>query len=125
MPLLILACEMCPKNIEGTMYALLMSMINFGGMVSDQLGGLLTVMLNLDANNFDNLPALIIVTSVSWLLPLGLVLLTDFEKPKCLVEITNNNISTIEISKEVDEKNKSISEEPSPFNEEDTFTRNI
>ena len=82
-------------------------------------------MLNLDANNFDNLPALIIVTSVSWLLPLGLVLLTDFEKPKCLVEITNNNISTIEISKEVDEKNKSISEETSPFNEEDTFTRNI
>ena len=34
MPILVLACKMCPKNIEGTMYALLMSAINFGGMIS-------------------------------------------------------------------------------------------
>lgn len=30
MPLLVLACKMCPKNIEGTMYAMLMSTINMG-----------------------------------------------------------------------------------------------
>ena len=34
-PILVLACEMCPKNIEGTMYALLMSTVNCGGMVSE------------------------------------------------------------------------------------------
>jgi len=34
MPLLVLACRMCPKNIEGTMYAVLMSTINFGGILS-------------------------------------------------------------------------------------------
>jgi len=34
MPLLILACRMCPKNIEGTMYAILMSTLNFGSMMS-------------------------------------------------------------------------------------------
>ena len=37
MPLLVLACRLCPKNIEGTMYALMMSIYNFGGMVSVQL----------------------------------------------------------------------------------------
>lgn len=30
MPVLVLACRMCPKNIEATMYAMLMSTINFG-----------------------------------------------------------------------------------------------
>lgn len=34
MPILVFACKMCPKNIEGTMYALIMSTINFGSMVS-------------------------------------------------------------------------------------------
>lgn len=34
MPILVLACKMCPKNIEGTMYALLMSTVNFGGIFS-------------------------------------------------------------------------------------------
>ena len=30
MPILVLACRMCPKHIEATMYAMLMSAINFG-----------------------------------------------------------------------------------------------
>lgn len=42
MPLLVLACKMCPKNIEGTMYALLMSTINLGGLLSGQIGAVIT-----------------------------------------------------------------------------------
>jgi hypothetical protein len=30
MPVLVLACKMCPKNIEATMYAMLMASMNFG-----------------------------------------------------------------------------------------------
>jgi hypothetical protein len=30
MPILVLACRMCPKNLEGTMYAMLMSITNLG-----------------------------------------------------------------------------------------------
>lgn len=33
-PILVLACRYCPKNIEGTMYALIMSVLNFGNMIS-------------------------------------------------------------------------------------------
>lgn len=42
MPLLVLACKMCPKNIEGTMYALLMSTINLGSMIAGQIGAIIT-----------------------------------------------------------------------------------
>jgi len=34
LPVLILACKMCPKNIEGTMYATIMSTLNFGSVIS-------------------------------------------------------------------------------------------
>lgn len=30
LPILVLACKMCPKNIEATMYAMLMASMNFG-----------------------------------------------------------------------------------------------
>lgn len=33
LPMLILACQLCPKNIEGTVYAIIMSAINFGGLL--------------------------------------------------------------------------------------------
>jgi hypothetical protein len=33
MPLLVLSCKMCPKNIEATMYAMLMSTMNMGNYI--------------------------------------------------------------------------------------------
>lgn len=62
MPLLVLACRMCPKNIEGTMYALLMSTLNFGSIISLQLGGVLTYFLGISDTNFDNLWLLVVLT---------------------------------------------------------------
>ncbi len=64
-PLLVLACRLCPKNIEGTMYALLMSVINLGSMFSYQFGGLFMWILNINSNNFENLYILIIITNLS------------------------------------------------------------
>ncbi len=34
MPILVLACRLCPKSIEGTMYAMIMSTINLGNSLS-------------------------------------------------------------------------------------------
>jgi hypothetical protein len=50
MPLLVLACKMCPKNIEGTMYALLMSTINFGSMIAGQIGAIITYEMGTNAS---------------------------------------------------------------------------
>ena len=43
MPLMIIACQMCPKNIEATFYALVLAVINAGYLISYWLGGLMTI----------------------------------------------------------------------------------
>lgn len=47
LPILILACRLCPKSIEATMYAMLMSTISFGSMIASQLGAISTYLLGI------------------------------------------------------------------------------
>lgn len=79
MPVLVLACKMCPKNIEGTMYALLMSAINFGGMISGQLGAMLTYSFGVTDTDFSKLPLLMLLTSCSTLIALPFLGIVDEE----------------------------------------------
>lgn len=79
LPILILACRLCPKNIEGTMYALLMSTVNIGGMLASQIGGVLAYLLNINESNFDNLWILILIANLSMLIPLPFLRLVEFE----------------------------------------------
>lgn len=55
LPVLAFACRICPKNIEGTVYALIMSTLNLGGLISEQTGALLVYFLGITSNNFSNL----------------------------------------------------------------------
>jgi len=41
LPLIVLTCNICPKNLEGTLIAFIMSIINLGSLISNQLGGYL------------------------------------------------------------------------------------
>ena len=77
MPLLVLCCRICPKNIEGSLYALLMSTWNFGSMISGQLGALLMVLLGINENEFGNLWILVIITSCLMVLPLPILYWVD------------------------------------------------
>jgi len=65
MPILVLACRLCPKNIEGSMYAFLMSTMNLGSLISLQVGGLMTSWLGITQRNFDNLWLFILIANVS------------------------------------------------------------
>ena len=76
-PLLVLACRMCPKNIEGTMYALIMGSFNFGSILSSQFGGVLTYYMGITDSDFKNLGLLIFVTNSIQLLPLLLLGMID------------------------------------------------
>lgn len=80
-PLLVLCCKICPNNIEGSLYALLMSTMNFGSMISSQSGGLLMIFLGISQTHFSNLWALILITSTSMLLPLPLLYFVEDIKP--------------------------------------------
>jgi folate/biopterin transporter len=90
-PILVLACRMCPKNIEGTMYALLTSILNLGASIADELGALCIYLLGISNTSFDNLWALLMISSVLTILPVAFVHMVDFGKP---VEITEKDRNT-------------------------------
>ncbi|MDG2992374.1 folate/biopterin family MFS transporter [Candidatus Synechococcus calcipolaris G9] len=73
MPVLILAARLCPPGIEATLFALLMAISNLAGLVSHELGALLTHWLGITDHNFDALWLLVIITNLSTLLPLPLL----------------------------------------------------
>ena len=70
MPVLVLSARLCPKGVEATLFALLMSIWNLSGLLSHELGALLTSWLGVTEHNFDRLWLLVIITNLSTLLPL-------------------------------------------------------
>jgi folate/biopterin transporter len=70
MPVLVLAARLCPPGIEATLFALLMSICNLAGLLSHELGALLTYWLGVTEKNFEQLWLLVVITNVSTLLPL-------------------------------------------------------
>jgi Na+/melibiose symporter-like transporter len=77
MPLLVLACNICPKNIEGTLYAFIMSVINLGSLFSNQFGSYFTAYLGITATNFTNLTTLIVIANLVLILPMPSLYLVD------------------------------------------------
>jgi hypothetical protein len=70
MPTLVLAAKLCPPGIEGTLFALLMSVYNSGGIVGAEAGALLTSAFGVSSNDFTMLGPLLIFCALSSLLPL-------------------------------------------------------
>lgn len=70
MPVLVLAARLCPSGVEATLFALLMSVVNLGGLVSYQIGAGLMVLLHVTESDFTNLWILVIITNLTTLLPL-------------------------------------------------------
>jgi len=76
MPLLTLAAQLCPRNIEGTMFSCFTAIFNLGMFVGQQSGAALTSLMGVDDHNFDNITLLCIICLVCNLLVLpALVLL--------------------------------------------------
>jgi len=70
MPVLVLSARLCPKGVEATLFAMLMSIWNLSGLLSYELGALLTSWLGVTESNFDKLWLLVTITNLSTLLPL-------------------------------------------------------
>lgn len=75
MPLMVLACKMCPKKVEASFYAFVLAVINLGYLVSYQFGGLLTFALGITATTFTRLWILVLISA---LFPLATQLLLLF-----------------------------------------------
>lgn len=81
MPLLVLSSKLCPPGIEGTFFALLMSIDNIGVMTGSWIGGLLLHLLKITRTEFKNLWAAILIRNVMRLLPLALLFLVPGSDP--------------------------------------------
>mgnify|MGYP001791472369 FL=1 len=75
MPVLVLSARLCPAGVEATLFALLMSIVNLAGLISHELGALLTHWLHVTETDFENLWLLVTLTNLTTLLPLPLLFL--------------------------------------------------
>jgi len=85
MPLLVLSSKLCPPGIEGTFFALLMSIDNFGMLTSSWGGGLLLHMLDVTRTDFRRLGAAILIRNIMRLLPLALLYLVPKSDPNSVI----------------------------------------
>ncbi len=70
MPVLVLSARLCPRGVEATLFAVLMSITNLAGIISYEGGAIITHWLGITDRNFDNLWLLVVITNLSTLLPL-------------------------------------------------------
>jgi folate/biopterin transporter len=98
MPVLVLSARLCPAGIEATLFALLMSIWNLSGLLSQELGALLTSWLGVTETNFDKLWLLVIITNLSTLIPLPFLGWLPAIDPKELEEneITSKSLAPAE-----------------------------
>ena len=73
MPQLVLAAKLCPPGIEGTLFALLMSVSNGSYDVAGYIGAAAASWAGVDKDNFSNLWLLVVVRTVGMLIPLALL----------------------------------------------------
>ncbi|XP_051133537.1 probable folate-biopterin transporter 4 [Andrographis paniculata] len=79
MPFLILSGQLCPPGVEGTLFALFMSINNFGSTVGSFVGAGLASILSISSGSFDNLFAGIVVQVVCSFIPVAFLFLIPKE----------------------------------------------
>ncbi|ONK66700.1 uncharacterized protein A4U43_C06F11060 [Asparagus officinalis] len=79
MPFLILSGQLCPPGIEGTLFALFMSINNFGNTLGSFFGAALASMLNISSGSYQNLLYGLIMQLICTLIPVGFLFLIPQE----------------------------------------------
>ncbi|XP_064935872.1 probable folate-biopterin transporter 4 isoform X1 [Musa acuminata AAA Group] len=79
MPFLIISGQLCPPGIEGTLFALFMSINNLGATLGSFLGAGLASLLNISSESFDNLIFGVAVQLLATLLPITFLFLIPKE----------------------------------------------
>ncbi|KAL5548326.1 hypothetical protein UlMin_003557 [Ulmus minor] len=79
MPFLILSGQLCPPGIEGTLFALFMSINNLGSTLGSFVGASLASILNISSGSFDNLLLGISIQVFCTLIPIAFLFLIPKE----------------------------------------------
>ncbi|CAN1816406.1 Probable folate-biopterin transporter 2 [Linum perenne] len=119
MPLLVLSSKLCPPGIEGTFFALLMSIDNLGTLSSSWGGGILLHLMSVTRTNFGNLWLVIILRNVLRVAPLMLLFLIPAGDPNASIlpieimdvkeetgNTENNNLELVSLVSSTDDMGK-------------------
>lgn len=116
MPILVLSLKLCPSGIEGTFFALLMSIDHTGLLTSSWGGGLLLDLLNVTRTQFDNLWLAILIRNVLRVVPLVLLFLVPASDQRSMLLPTDvlmkTEIEETLAAEEDDSKTKPLLGEP-------------
>lgn len=112
MPILVLSARLCPAGVEATLFALLMSIWNLSGLLSHELGALLTHYLGITDTNFDKMWLLVVITNTSSLLPLPFLGWLPAGDPKATIESEVNHRSLPRAEVFEHHSSGSLSEQP-------------
>lgn len=72
-PMFILAARICPPGAEATVFAMFMSLLNFGQSVAIYFGSFCVFMLGITDTNYDNFVYLILIRSFARLIPIPII----------------------------------------------------
>lgn len=106
MPLLVLSSKLCPRGIEGTFFALLMSIDNVGLLSATWGGGFLLHILNVTRTKFNNLWIAILVRNFLRFAPLCMLFLVPRGDPNSSILLTE--LPSTEVDNETSEANNNI-----------------
>ncbi|XP_027332530.1 probable folate-biopterin transporter 2 [Abrus precatorius] len=81
MPMLVLSSKLCPSGIEGTFFALLMSIDNVGLLSASWIGGFVLHILRITRTQFDSLWLAILIRNILRIAPLCLLFLVPRADP--------------------------------------------
>lgn len=103
MPSLVLCAKICPPGIEGTMFALLMSIYNFSWSVASYGGAWLCTSLAISKTNFSGLAMAVTVRSAAKMVPLLLLFMVPETTSIHSASLANTNAAAAAKSKDNDD----------------------
>lgn len=104
MPMLVLSAQLCPNGIEGTVFAFLMSVSNFGFTSGSWFGALLLKWLHVQKDDYSRLWLAVLIRSLMRLSPLLFLFLV----PDCTVESIKPPNIALSYDLEIEEITKDI-----------------
>lgn len=111
MPIMVLCAKLCPRGIEGTLFALLMSISNVSYSVSEFWGAFLCDWMGIAKDEYDMLGLAIVVRSVLKVVPILFLFLIPSTDPQDIIDKLDFSSSAHESQEDDDEHSGTIRED--------------
>ena len=103
-PMFVMAARVCPLGAEATVFAMFMSLANFGSSIAIYSGSFLVFVLGITDENFDNLIYLVIIRSFARLIPIPVIMWlvpdgTPQENDDSRTSSTSNLVTSFSVDK--------------------------